>query len=447
MSLRESNEYFKNKHLIFYITEAVLIVLGVIVPMLSLAAFLALVAYLLLFDADDMFLIMLFLMPFACIFKSSASSSSFFTYAQLLLVIKLILKKRAYSAGFLVSWLLLFVYIVAGSNLNILSLIKQGIILPFVYLFFSETHIHPKKFVLNFSFGLILSSFIAQFNQYIPNMNNYIVNEKAFELESKVARFSAFYSDPNYYSIALILALVGILMLAARNHIKNSAVVYYLLIALFGAQTTSKSFILMFAIISVFFVFVLFKYKRYSTLLLASIVFIAIIAVGFKDGGIFENTIDRFIMADKNTGILTNRDTIWVKYLEHFSSDGFVLFVGNGVDAEFLGGAAHNTYIDFLYYYGLFGTAIFAITLFLSIKTSVNNRKRLLNYLPIACIMVNLFFVSSLYYYDFAYMLIVVAFLCKIDLNETEKEIPQALCRESIVGHNTVSRFHKEISI
>ena len=113
----------------------------------------------------------------------------------------------------------------------------------------------------------MLSSFIAQFNNLIPNMSKYIINDVTFELEENVTRFSGFYSDPNYYTLAILLALSCILVLYANKKIGAEVYIYYILIAVFGSQTVSKSFILLFGFLSAFFVFILLKNRNYKALL------------------------------------------------------------------------------------------------------------------------------------------------------------------------------------
>ena len=52
-------------------------------------------------------------------------------------------------------------------------------------------------------------------------------------------------------------------------------------------------------------------------------------------------------------------DRIWKDYLAYFVTHPIHLIIGNGIGSEPLHGPAHNTLIDFLYYYGLIGTILF----------------------------------------------------------------------------------------
>lgn len=399
----------------FYLLLVAFIILGVVRNYFSILAFACLIVYILFAKANSIFLVLFFLLPFAYVFKLSPSSASLLTYAQLIAVVKLLLLKKTYDYRFVYSWLFLLAYIVLGSKFNITVSIKQAVIIPMVYLFFSATNIEPKKFILTFSNGLILSSFIAQFNDIIPNMTDYIVNDETFELGTDVVRFSGLYSDPNYYSIAVIIALVAVVALSMRKDIGVSLVLYYILFAYFGALTVSKSFLLLLAFASVFVVVALIKNGRFKTLLIMAIAIAILIFIGFTEDGLFANTIERLLKAESGEGLLTNRDNIWDQYINYFKENPFNLIVGSGIGANTLKSAAHNTYIDFIYYYGIIGTVLFIYTFVCAVRNGNRSKKNIMNFIPIICAMVNFFFLSCLQYYDFTYILIICVYVLKID--------------------------------
>jgi len=335
-------------------------------------------------------------------------------------VAKLIFNRKNLDAIFLIFWMIFSAFLLLGSQGNYTVFIKQAMILPLIYLFFSEKRIDVKSFVLNYANGLLLSSIIALFKDVIPNMSNYILDERAYELETSVERFIGLYSDPNYYSLALILALSAIFVLYAYKRIGVSAYIYYGLIAFFGSQTVSKSFFLMFLFLSVVFVFILIKNNKIKT----SIVFFLLLCFGayLVFSGkipIFENVLERFAAA-KGDDITTGRSGIWTKYSEFLFEKPWRIVFGSGIGTGYLGAAAHNTYIDFLYYYGILGTVLFLSTLFIALTHCGSNKKNIANYLPLVCMLICFAFLSNLMYYDFVYTLIFVLFLLFSDLEQNK---------------------------
>ena len=62
--------------------------------------------------------------------------------------------------------------------------------------------------------------------------------------------------------------------------------------------------------------------------------------------------------------ISTGRFGIWEKYMGYIFSSPTTLFLGDGLKAPYYSGVApHNTYIELIFYIGIFGTVIFAVAL------------------------------------------------------------------------------------
>lgn len=407
-------------HFLFYLFLVSLIVLGVVYSVISIMAFGIFALYVFLTSPSKVFYALFFLMPFANIFKASPSSTSFFTYIILLAVLKFVLCNKKINQAFLVCYLVFFCYIMIGANANYAMLIKQATIFPLVYFFFLDNnikHINFKCFVLNYANAVWISGLVAMLGDYIPNFANYVENDIAYELGLDVTRFTGLYSDPNYYSMALILAMSCIFVMYFHGMIRGRAFVYYGIFTYFGVQTISRSFLILFAILSVLFVFGSFLNRKYKTTLIFSIVLVIALIFVFKSKiTIFDGIIDRFMNA-KDGDITGNRTKIYGVYMDYFSQNPLKFFWGSGLGAPYLGAAAHNTYIDFLYYYGIIGTILFLIVLINSIKVSVI-KKNISNYLPIICIAISIFFLSDLIYFDFVFNLIICLFVFKTDFKK-----------------------------
>ncbi len=406
-------------HFVFYLFVAALIVLGVVYPIMSVVALCAFALYVILALPRNVFYALFFLMPFASIFKTSPSSTSFFTYIMLLAVLKLLFCYKKINVNFMICYLIFLCYIVVGMQGNYSIFIKQAIILPLVYFFFMTEEIDFRRFGLNYANGILISGIIALFDDYIPNLHDYIINDVAYELGTDITRFSGLYSDPNYYSTALILAISFIFILYSHKMLGGVAFLYYVIIAYLGSQTISRSFLLLFMVLSAFFVFDLFVNKKYKT----AFAFLAMLGVVFVlvfNGRItlFDNIIDRFIYA-QDGDITGNRSNILSKYLDYFKQTPIKIFFGSGVGTPYLGAAAHNTYIDFVYFYGFFGTALFFLTLANSLSVRRRFKKNISNYLPLVCTAISAFFLSNLLYYDFVFNLIICIYVYTYNLKKS----------------------------
>ena len=310
-------------------------------------------------------------------------------------------------------------------------LIKQAVIFPLVYFFFSDTNIKRidfKHFSLNYANGVLISGAVAMLGDYIPKLEDYVENDIAYELGFDITRFTGLYSDPNYYSMALILAMSCIFVMYFHGIIRGSAFVYYGVILYFGIQTISRSFLIMFAILSVLFVLGSFFNGKYKTALVFLIVLVgAFILVLNSKITMFDSIIERFTNAIDGD-VTGNRTKIYDVYVDYLSENPLKLLFGSGLGASYLGAAAHNTYIDFLYYYGIFGTLIFLIALISSVKVP-KIKRNISNYLPITCIAILIFFLSDLIYFDFVFNLIIILFVFTTDFKKYKDDV----CKKSPV--------------
>lgn len=428
MYLVEKHESERKKgvlqnHTLFYVAIAFLIVLGVVIPVFSVLAFVIYALYILFSKPQNVYLSLFFLISFANIFKMSVSSTSFFTYVILLAFLKLLFSIEKFNIKFLTAWLLFLVYITLGSNFDLKNLIKQALLLPIFAFFFLIEKPDIKRVVLNYTNGLVLSSFVAQFERFIPNMSNYLNKEKTFDLEENVERFVGLYSDPNYYTLAIILAISLILVLYVNNVVGKGVYVYYLIFVFFGAQTVSKSFILLIAFISICFVVLLLKNKKYfESLIYLLLLTVAAVFVFSGRISIFDNVIERLIASEDSGDVTTNRTTLWSGYIEYLSLNFDKFIFGSGIGAPHLmKAAAHSTYIDLIYYYGLFGSILFFVVLFLSFCKKDKVKKNSAAFFPLICLLINIAFVSCLVSYDLAFNLILVFMVLTSDFSESIK--------------------------
>ena len=315
-------------------------------------------------------------LSFSTIFKLSVGATSIFTYLQLIVILKFLITKRKVDTRFFLYWFLLAAYVFVGGIGSLRDSIKFAIIPLMIYMFARETDGKDiNRVSYYYLLGVFTSTIVSFFRNYIPNMATF-VGLKYVNLTftssgwQRADRLGALWGDPNYYSVHLILAIAILIVWYSQERIKLPwFIVGYSALAVFGGLTGSKSFLIMFAILTILIVYVTFKNKKYY---LGFFFFILIILAalllltGYFD--IFSTVLKRLSTAENVSDVTTGRLDLWFEYFNIFFSRPVKALFGNGINNGFTLTTPHNTIIDTLDLLGLVGTVIFYICLYLSIK-------------------------------------------------------------------------------
>lgn len=398
------------------------IVAGTYNGIFSYLAFALSVASIVLLNEDDSICFMMLVMSFANIFKASPGSQSFFTYLILFYVLWYLVKSRRISKSFLIAIVLLCVYLIFQIyfSIHILRTIKFVANLMFVYFAIScSSSQNIKKMSVFYIIGIIVTSSLSAL-EIIPNLINYIGSKEMHIDGEAVARFAGMYADPNYYSINLIIALCLIVIL---NHKKLIGVIPSVglsaLLVFFAGMTTSKSAFLMLLLPLCFLMYSKLKKRNY-------LVFLVIVALGFVTVNllfsgkieIFNNVLSRIDNASDVNSLTTGRSNIWISYCEYFWDNPLPTLLGSGFGAQLVNGrAAHNTYIDLVHYLGIIGTTLLMLVFGVLIKIRKSKVKaNQLNYSIWICIALMYFFLSELFYFDWAFHIIIAICILKMNM-------------------------------
>lgn len=402
---------------VFYLFELVCILIGLSYPIVSIIAFMVAAVWIFQVDTKSCFYMLYLLLPLANIFKYAVYSSSLFTYLELVVIVKIILSTKYIPRNTFLSILFLMMIQLVGCNLNIIIFIKQASILFLIYGGLLNK-LDVSKVIKYFSLGILSSSIIAQLVDYIPELALYLKEIKVYEFSTDALRFTGLYSDPNFYSSVVILSLIGILTFVYKSKLGKSWLIIAVFLAIFGLQTVSKSFFLMLAVILVLILAVCIQNKSYNILFPIILCFIAFLGLCLADViNIFDNVLARLSTGDISTG----RDDIWVEYLRGIVSNPIKLTFGYGIGAELMNGkAAHNTYIDFIYYYGVLGSILW-VCFFNSILP--HDKSKFFTFTcvsPLVCLLMQSFFLSYIVMYDFAFLVLFVLLMLKSDEIESK---------------------------
>jgi O-antigen ligase len=137
---------------------------------------------------------------------------------------------------------------------------------------------------------------------------------------------------------------------------------------------------------------------------------------------LFNNTVERLGKAEDASSLTTGRSDLWKDYLEYILQNPLVVLCGKGVGAAILHGhAAHNTYIEMVYFLGLCGIAFLLATLVGLAKMLPRPFKRnMLNYGIIVTLLVMYFFLGQIFYFDFAFQIMLAIIVFKLNIGSSQ---------------------------
>lgn len=413
-----------------------LIVLGTHSAIFALAA-LGIAAIQIVFGEEDFSWKLIFILfSFASIFKMAPNSTSLFTFLILLFDVVLFIKHGTLSP----LWIFFAIYTITvpfiamePSCFHLLRWIKLLCSLLMMFYFFErDKKDNADELFLYFIIGVILASLTYHLNsgffrvsQYTRDLTVYYVGMS--EAEKDMVRFAGLYSDPNYYSVNVIISMCLSVILYSREKIKLP--VFALLMAVllyFVKETFSKSALLMSAVPLFMFIYSN-KIKQRRTLQTVSVVMIsvALIYLIVTGGGeIFGTVFGRLSVAKGDINALTTgRFNVWVYNMEYFMEHPWRFLFGKGINSPLINNKAHhNVYLEIIWYVGLIGFIMIFAMLKQVLQTVPRRRERnLMNYSVLFCAVAMYFFLSALFYFDPPYHLMIAFTVMNLNLDSSKQ--------------------------
>lgn len=403
-----------------------LVVAGTFFSVFSYAALALAVIAIVILSEEDSLCLMTFMMSFANIFKNHPEAQSFFTYLMLIYAFFFVLKKGKIHTTVAVCLILLAAFAVCQLflSVNILRMVKFFVNLLFVYnaMCMKLTQGYKKVFLFYVA-GVTISSAIAALG-LIPHLADYIgAKSLGYEYDG-VLRFAGIYGDPNYYSVNVIISLCLVVVLNYKKQLDSViAVLLGVLLVVFAGMTSSKSAFLMLLAPATMLLYSKVKAgKIHIFLLMTFAMFVFVLAVFSGKIEVF-NTVLLRLFGENAGSLTTGRVDLWIQYMEYLQGAGVYLLVGKGFGAALLNDrAAHNTYLDMLYYLGVVGTGILVALLIMISKLKAAPEKRnLLNYSVLLSVLALYFFLSEMLYFDCAFHILLAILLTKTPMVAQEK--------------------------
>lgn len=168
-------------------------------------------------------------------------------------------------------------------------------------------------------------------------------------------RFSGLSYDANFYTMLSFFAL-AILLFGLRNTSKRYVTIVSIIATIaLGALTYSKSGIIAYVLLLSIAAFCGEKSTRKKVLQLLSLAAIVMVMFSNQFDSIIGNILSRFTGITNINQFSSGRFDLWTNYLEKITDGPFELLVGHGMGSVEGMKAAHNTFIEITYKFGLLG--------------------------------------------------------------------------------------------
>lgn len=371
----------------------------------------------------------MFIIPMSTIFKPSASSSSYFTYLELLLVLIYFIrngfniKKVELGILFFGSYIILIQGFNGGfSPTTTIKMIFYLFLISITLEQVSESNY--KLYLIMYIFGLIVSSIMGLVEIPGFHVHDFITVKVDTVVGDSYNRFAGLYGDPNYYSINIIIAISLLIILYLKKEISLFwSVLLSAVLVFFAAMTVSKSALLMLCFPVFLLIYALIKRKNF----LGTV--IVLLAMSGFVWMIMRNRISIFLpvlnrLLNKNTDITSGRIDLWKLFFNYFKENPTKIWFGRSIAHYTLENhVAHNTYIDIVYELGIIGGVFLFVLLAGCVRTSKRlfHRRTLINYSIIAIIAIMYSFLSELQYFDPPFHIIIAGIVLNLDMGVINK--------------------------
>lgn len=338
--------------------------------------------------------IMLFYFPWSPIMKLSPNSFTWFTIiVPLFFICILIFKKEEepkvrFSSMNLIISLGILLYTL-GVKMWLGYSISNSYIMFVFMLIFIPTYLKTYKEKISFencslflAIGVISACIASEILTKYPHMLKYI---EVYEWKAKgLIRLSGFYGDPNFYSVHILIAICGLLILLIDKRYKRPILLGSMIIVLiyFGFLSVSKMFILVLLVeLGLWIMMVLLLKGRTKTKI--SIVFYIVIAlVIILSSGILSEQIHmylvRFGAGNNLKSLTTGRNNLILIYIDFFMKNIPALVFGQGLTSILIGNlpmVPHNTIVQMIYEFGCVGSIGVVLWIINLYKDTIKGKK------------------------------------------------------------------------
>ncbi len=329
-----------------------------------------------------LFSVLLYFLPWSPLLKLQHGGISYFTIA-LLVCCVIFLYKNGFS--------LRIYQVIITALLVVLTLtakLLQGNSVANNYLFFlamlllfpcitGSRHFTTSfwHLTLFFACGIIAAALSAQQVAGYPNILQYIKVDSYLN----ITRLSGYYGDPNFYCAHITACLAGTQLLLKRERKKIRQIILIILtvgLIYCGLLSASKSFIIVTALLFFVWIPILLEKENQDGGRWGLLIGILCVGAIVLSSTVFQDLLQivdsRFASASNLAELTTGRTDLWLGYLDEFSHNAWLTILGEGyTDVTLNGRASHNTLIQGIFQFGVFGFPLILCWVFFTIKDVV----------------------------------------------------------------------------
>ena len=389
------------------------------IPILILATFIYICLLLLFSKIDNAFYYIAFITSFSGILVYSGKHLYFVIVA--LLILRTILSER-FPQKTIVYYCFILTYCLAfadhNSEMTFADTIGLVLLFAIPVVTYNFNNINYRKFMFFYIFGFIISTVIGFYVMNIPAMIKLFSYDLFWTSDFiELTRFFGLAFDSNFYAFSNYLIIAYLLF--TYEHLTTKRILLIIFLTLVGLQTVSKSYFIVLIILLLLYLLKNAKDIKKCIFLITCIIFGGIIFVYVSDQlgyNVVDLILSRFVKGASFAENTTGRVDIWKKYFEMFRVSGIKeLLFGFGINSN---GelAAHNTFIEFLYHFGIVGIVMwimYFLHCFNLTKKDYNlsdNAKVNKTYVVLFTLLLGIFFLSA-YTYESFWISIVIAML------------------------------------
>lgn len=269
-----------------------------------------------------------------------------------------------------------------------------------LYILSNHKMLHYNSLVYSLSIALLIASIVGLILHQLKLYDVLFATDFVYIDNVAFYRFAGLFNDANFYSLVstfCIASIFNIINDSKNNNLLNIILLFSLTAV--SVFTLSKSFLLTVVVIYVVY-FIIIRKNNIRVILLLCCIMVLIIAS--ESGNMLKVYIDTLInrlFTDYGEGDLTTgRIFIWRLYWQNIMyGHPFYIVFGHGINAlELEGFAAHNSFIQIFYLFGIFGLGFYILQWVVAAKPLISLRQYSVSKLmPIIVILVQAFFLSS----------------------------------------------------
>lgn len=346
--------------------------------------------------------LLFFFFPFSYIFAYNQYSLCIFMAVAYIL--RSVSKGRIYIKAFYTLLLLTYCFLFANYDIGNVKLgtMISPILISLVIFVCEETEQSDYLTMINFfKNGFIISAIVGLFKEQIPSIGRLFdvdfVNDSNVIESNVVQRYFGLTYDPNFFTVINCVLIAIILFTTKRFTLKELIQLLFLLII--GFMTFSKSYLLLVVIIVGVYVIKRSQYVGRNILLLFGAVITFLLIENLTDLNLISISFGRLESTADTGDLTTGRLELWIEYIIHIFKDPYILCFGEGFNSLALNvKAAHNSYIDFAYRFGVIGSILWLVYFVMSYRTVYKKQKgksKLATNMPLLICLIGFMFLSA----------------------------------------------------